>query len=90
MACWLPSGWVAGRTTARKENVITKKLKHGDHVTWSTPQGETSGKIQRKVTSRTKVKGHVAKATKADPQYVVRSDKSGDEAVHHSDALKKQ
>ncbi len=69
---------------------MTKNLKAGDHVTWETSQGETSGKVVKKETSTTKVGGHIAKATKDDPQYRVKSDKSGKEAVHKPDALKKK
>ncbi len=69
---------------------MTKDLKAGDHVTWETSQGETSGKVVKKETSTTKVGGHTAKATKDDPQYRVKSDKSGKEAVHKPDALKKK
>ena len=68
---------------------MTKNLKSGDKVKWDTPQGETHGKVTKKVTSTTKVKGHTAKATKDDPQYKVKSDKSGKEAVHKPDELKK-
>lgn len=69
---------------------MTKNLKAGDHVKWDTPQGETSGKVVKKETSTTKAGGHTAKATKDDPQYRVKSDKSGKEAVHKPDALKKK
>ena len=63
--------------------------KKGDKVSWKTPQGETHGTVEKVVTSTTKVKGHTAKATKGDPEVLVKSDKSGKEAVHKPDALKK-
>ena len=63
--------------------------KKGDKVSWKTPQGETHGTVGKVVTSTTKVKGHTAKATKEDPEVLVKSDKSGKEAVHKPDALKK-
>ena len=65
------------------------ELKKGDHVKWNTSQGETQGVVEKKVTSETHVKGHVAKATKEEPQYLVKSDKSGKEAVHKPAELKK-
>ena len=52
-------------------------------------QGEITGKVTKKVTSETRVKGHVAKATKEDPQFVVKSDKTGAKAVHKPASLKK-
>ena len=64
-------------------------VKEGDKVKWNTPQGETTGTVERKVTSTTKVKGHVAKPTKAEPEFLVRSAKSGKVAVHKPEALKK-
>ncbi len=41
------------------------------------------------MTSETHIKGHAAKATKADPQFVVKSAKSGKPAVHKPGELKK-
>ena len=66
-----------------------KSLKAGDHVKWDTSQGETSGTVVKKETSTTKAGGHTAKATKEDPQFRVKSDKSGKEAVHHPQELRK-
>lgn len=66
-----------------------KTFKKGDHVKWDTPQGQTSGEVVKKETSTTKVGGHTAKASKDDPQYRVKSDKSGKEAVHKPGELKK-
>ncbi len=64
-------------------------LKPGDKVKWGTPQGETHGKVEKKVTTETKIKGHTAKPTKENPEYLVKSDKSGKEAVHKPGELKK-
>ena len=63
--------------------------KKGDKVRWGTAQGETHGTVEKVVTSTTKVKSHVAKATKEHPEVLVRSDKSGKEAVHKPEELKK-
>ena len=69
---------------------MAKTLKSGDRVAWDTSQGETTGKVVKKVTRTAKVKGHVAKATEDSPQYLVRSEKSGKKAIHKSKALKKR
>lgn len=66
-----------------------KDLKKGDHVKWNTPQGETEGEVVKKVTSNEKAGGHEAKASKDEPQYRVKSDKSGKEAIHRPESLKK-
>jgi len=63
--------------------------KKGDEVTWNTSQGETHGKVEKIVTSATKIKGYTAKATKDEPQVLVKSGKSGKEAVHKPGELKK-
>lgn len=67
----------------------SKALKTGDAVSWTTPQGETHGKVIKKETGTAKAGGHTAKASSAEPQYRVKSDKSGKEAIHKAAALKK-
>ena len=46
--------------------------------------------MQRKITSETEAGGRKVKASQDEPQYLVRSEKSGGEAVHKPGALKKQ
>ena len=67
-----------------------KEFERGDKVAWDTSQGETEGTVERKLTDETQIKGHTAKATKDDPQYLVKSDKSGAEAAHHPEELKER
>ena len=64
--------------------------KKGDKVEWGTSQGKTEGTVEKVVTSPTKVKSHVAKATKDKPQVLVHSDKTGAKAVHKPEELKKR
>lgn len=68
---------------------MAKSLKAGDKVTWDTSQGETHGKVVKKVTGTAKAGGHTAKASKDEPQYRVKSDKTGKEAIHKPEALSK-
>ena len=68
---------------------MTDLPKAGDKVTWNTSGGETHGTVEKVVTSTTHVKGHTAKATKDHPEVLVKSDKSGKEAVHRPEELKK-
>ena len=68
---------------------MTSVPKKGDKVSWGTSQGETHGTVVKKETGTTKAGGHTAKATTKDPQYRVKSAKSGKEAVHKPDELKK-
>lgn len=67
---------------------MSKELTKGDKVEWSSHGGTAHGEVERKVTSDTKIKSHQVRASKDDPQYIVKSDKGG-EAAHKPDALKK-
>jgi hypothetical protein len=65
-------------------------FKQGDRVSWQSHGGTAEGKVLRKVTEDTELAGRRVRASKDEPQYLVRSDKSGGEAVHKPDALKKR
>jgi Hypervirulence associated proteins TUDOR domain len=75
--------------SSTEERSMAKSLKQGDHVSWDTSQGKTQGIVEKKLTSTTKIKGHTAKPTKDDPQYLVKSDKTGAKAAHKPSELKK-
>ena len=62
----------------------------GDHVTWKSHGGEAEGEVVKKITSDTKEAGRQVRASKDDPQYLVKSEKSGGEAVHKPSALNKK
>jgi hypothetical protein len=68
---------------------MAEELKKGDHVSWNTPQGATEGTVEKKMTDKTHVKEHTVSASKDNPEYLVKSDKSGKEAAHKPDELKK-
>ena len=68
---------------------MSNSLQKGDKVSWNTSQGRTHGTVVRKQTSTTRIKGHKVAATKGDPEYIVKSDKSGDLAAHKAEALNK-
>lgn len=59
----------------------------GDAVAWNTPQGETRGKVVRKLTDETAIKGHTVAASEEEPQYPVESDGTGAAAAHKPGAL---
>ena len=65
------------------------EFKKGDKVTWKSHGGEAVGTVKKKLTSDTKAAGRQVRASKDDPQYLVESEKSGGEAVHKPDALKR-
>lgn len=61
----------------------------GDKVSWNTPQGKTTGKVTKKVTEETTIAGHKVAASKDNPEFEVKSEKSGKSAVHKPDSLDK-
>ena len=66
-----------------------KTFKKGDKVEWDSSGGSSKGEVVEKVTKTAKVKGHTAKATPDEPQYKVKSEKSGKTAIHKPEELKK-
>ncbi|CAL9599750.1 DUF2945 domain-containing protein [Streptomyces sp. NPDC057838] len=66
------------------------KPKKGDKVTWSSHGSRTEGTVEREITERTEAAGRTVDASQDEPQYEVRSDKSGRSAVHKPSALKKK
>ena len=66
-----------------------KTIKKGDKVGWDSSGGHSTGKVVKKVTSPTKIKDHKVAASKDNPEYIVKSDKSGGIAAHKPGALKR-
>jgi hypothetical protein len=67
-----------------------KKIKVGDRVTWKSHGGQATGRVEKKITEKTTVAGRKVTASKDEPQYLVRSKKSGGTAVHKPEALTKR
>ena len=68
---------------------MAENLHKGDKVRWNSHGGEAVGAVEQKITQDTEVAGRTVRASQDDPQYLVKSDKSGGEAVHKPDALEK-
>jgi hypothetical protein len=63
----------------------------GDKVVWSSHgKHDTPGVVDRTITEDTEAGGRTVKAAKEEPQYLVRSEKGGGEAVHKPSALKRR
>jgi hypothetical protein len=69
---------------------MVKKFAKGDEVEWSSHGGTASGEVKKEITERTQAAGRTVAASEDDPQYLVRSEKSGGEAVHKPSALRKK
>ena len=68
---------------------MAQEFSKGDHVTWKSHGGEAEGTVQREITEDTKAGGRTVRASEDDPQYEVKSEKSGGTAVHKPSALEK-
>jgi hypothetical protein len=66
-----------------------KSLKKGDKVSWRSHGETVKGTVEQKITGRTESAGRTVAASAEEPQYKVRSDKTGREAVHKPEALRR-
>jgi hypothetical protein len=64
-------------------------FKKGDKVTWKSHGQNVKGTVQDKITDDEKAAGRQVRASKDEPQYRVTSDKTGADAVHKPDALRR-
>ena len=65
------------------------KFKVGDHVRWNSEAGHVSGRIVRIHRKDFDYKGYTHHASKDDPQYEIKSDKTEHVAAHKGSALRK-
>ena len=68
---------------------MKKDFKVGDHVGWNSEAGHVRGMIEKKVTSAIKFKTYTVRASKEEPQYLIKSDKTDHLAMHKGSALRK-
>jgi hypothetical protein len=75
----------------REEGIAmaTRRYKVGDHVSWNSEAGRVRGRITRVVTSEITFKGYTVHASKDEPQYEIKSDKTDHVAMHKGSALRK-
>lgn len=60
----------------------------GDHVTWNSEAGWVTGRIIAVHTANVEYKGYTHHATPDQPQYEIKSDKTGHIALHKGSALR--
>lgn len=65
-----------------------KDFSKGDKVQWKSHGQNVKGTVEEKITDETKAAGRKVRASKDDPQYRVKSDKTGADAVHKPSALR--
>lgn len=83
------SGSSDSHSSSNRQSDEGDRWQPGERVTWQTAQGETEGKVVKKLTSRTSIKGHTVDASKDEPQYLVESEKTGKQAAHKPESLSK-
>jgi hypothetical protein len=66
----------------------TKTFRAGDKVSWKSSGGTAHGKVVKKLTSPTEIKGHHVAASKDNPEYLVETE-DGKQAAHKPGALTK-
>jgi hypothetical protein len=66
-----------------------KEFTTGDKVEWDSHGGTAVGNVEEKITHDTEAAKRTVRASPKDPQYRVRSEKSGNDAVHRPDALRR-
>jgi hypothetical protein len=68
---------------------MKNRFKVGDHVSWNSEAGRVTGTIVQVISSEIEFKGYIAHASKDEPQYEIKSDKTDHIAMHKGSALRK-
>ena len=66
----------------------TKAFKVGNHVSWNSEAGRVSGRIVKVHRKNVNYKGYIHHASKDEPQYEIKSDKTDHVALHKGTALR--
>ena len=69
---------------------MAEQFRAGDRVEWNSHGSTAEGTVEREITDDTEAAGRRVRASEDDPRYLVRSEKSGGEAVHKPGALRKR
>jgi hypothetical protein len=64
-------------------------LKPGNRVQWESFQGTVTGKVKKKLVKPSEIKNHHVAASPDNPEYLVESEKTGAQAAHKPQALKR-
>ena len=67
---------------------MAKQFNVGGHVSWNSEAGRVSGRIVKVHAKDVDWKGYVHHASKDDPQYEIKSDKTDHVALHKGTALR--
>ena len=67
---------------------MVQRFKIGDRVSWNSEAGRVRGKIVRVHTKDVNYKGYIHRASKDEPQYEIKSEKTAHVALHKGKALR--
>lgn len=68
---------------------MTERFRRGDRVEWNFRGHPVQGRVRKRLVERTEVGSQIVAASKDDPRYLIRSDKSGKETARKPEALKR-
>ncbi len=68
---------------------MARTFKVGDHVSWNSEAGRVRGRIVRVHRKDVNYEGYVHHASRDEPQYEIKSDKTGHIALHKGRALRR-
>jgi hypothetical protein len=55
---------------------MNQRFRYGDRVGWSTTQGRTTGRVAKRLTHSTYVRGHKVRAAPGHPKYLMFTDRT--------------
>ena len=85
---WTPPTRYRVSIRQRSEGIaMSTSFKVGDAVRWNSEAGEIRGTVVKVHTRDVEFMGRHRPASKKEPQYEVKSDKTGHLAMHHAAAL---
>ena len=65
------------------------QFKRGDRVSWNSEAGRVTGVVQKKITSEIVFKGYKRHASRDNPQYIIKSERTDHVAIHKGSALRR-
>ena len=67
---------------------MKRPFRIGDRVTWNSEAGRVAGRIVKVHTKNVNYRGYIHHASKDEPQYAIKSDKTDHVALHQGAVLK--
>lgn len=68
---------------------MARAFKIGDRVSWNSEAGRVSGVIRRKISAPMRFRSYTVRASREEPQYLIKSERTDHVAVHKGSALRK-